>query len=136
MRTKDRKKERLLIFSIIIGMIIVLVVWGFQLHNMFTNTLAKESEEVSQEYQQTIEELELFANEFEQRFPEMTQNYNDILDTIEQSGSAEQQTEQEAQMQWIAEIASEAALNLQEQTEGVAQDEESLEGISQEQTIE
>jgi len=122
MHTKDRKKERLLVFSIIIGMVVVLVVWGFQLHNMFTNTVAKEGSELSQEYQDTIDELELFTEEFDQRFPEVTQDLGGMLNMIEQEQLQQKQALQEAQDEVIESVALEAALKLQEQAAQEVQD--------------
>ena len=117
MHTKDKKKDRLIVFSTILGMVVVLAVWGFQLRHMFTDTLAQEGGEVVNEYAQTVEELESFQNEFEERFPEMQENFENMLDALTQYQEEEQQAQQQAQENAINEIAQEAAEKLQEEAQ-------------------
>ncbi len=126
MHTKDKKKERLIIFSVIVGMVIVLIVWGFQLRTLFTDTMAQEGDELSDEYVQTIEDLESFQREVEQEFPRVADNFENIVEMIDAQNAAERAMQEDQESQAIESVAQEAAARLQEQLEAEQQAQEEL----------
>ena len=128
MHTKDKKKERLIILSTIIGMVIVLVVWGFQLHSLFTDTMAQEGEELSNEYVETIKDLESFQREVEEEFPRVADNFENIVKMIDEQNAVERSIQQDQEDQAIESVAREVAARLQEQAAQEVVQEENQEG--------
>lgn len=104
-RTKDPKKKRAIIFATVVGMMFVLVIWGFQLNRMFMEVVASEPADTAQ-YDELIEELEGIQNEIEVK----------LLETSEEAQELVEESEVEQESEIIDAVAQEAALRLQEQT--------------------
>jgi len=115
MQTKDRKKERLIIYSTIIGMVVILAVWGLQLRTLFTVTLLDEGEGLSQEYIDTIADLESFQQEFGSRFPEVSENFEAMMEDMRQERTVTVAEQEGQEAEAIESVAQEAAARLQEE---------------------
>lgn len=137
LRTRDKKKDRLILTTTIVGMIVVVAVWAFQLRVLFTDTMAQEGKEISGEYAQTIEELEDFQQQVENEFPNIAQNFEEIIQMIDEQNAAELEARRQQEEEAIGTAASQAADILQQQYEAQqAAEQEALEGEEESTTTE
>lgn len=129
LRTRDKKKEQMILLFTIIGIVLVLGVWAIQLRGLFTQTLAQERTEISNEYAQTIEEMEAFQKDMDAYLPDMSESFNALLQQAQQEQARREQEEQALQVQTMDEIAQEMVSRLEE---SAVESEESQEGDNQE----
>jgi flagellar basal body-associated protein FliL len=120
----DKKKQRLIIISTVVGMLLIVCVWAFQIHSMFTKTLAKETRESDEQMNQIVEDLEGFQDEIEGQMPFISESFDNLTSYFKQEYQAQidaqkeqEQIYNEAQDDAASMIAQEAVKRLNSQTQ-------------------
>lgn len=127
-KAPNRKIERKVIVSTICGVFLVAIVWGFQIHSIFTDGLAREVSETKQESVETIAELEEFRVQVEKQMPMITTTLGQLTEVITSQIEQDQalfEAEQELESQAVETVVQEALERLQ--TENSQEDEEPIE---------
>ncbi|MBU4314809.1 hypothetical protein KJ673_00185 [Patescibacteria group bacterium] len=81
-KARDKKKERTIIISTTVGILLILCVWGFQIHSLFTETLAKETHESGDEMSALVDELAVFQEDIESKLPSITSSFDDLFNAF------------------------------------------------------
>jgi|GEM_PF-6230645 flagellar basal body-associated protein FliL len=120
----DKKKQRLIIISTVVGMLLIVCVWAFQIHSMFTKTLAKETREGDEQMNQIVEDLEGFQDEIEGQMPFISESFDNLTRYFKQEYQAQidaqkeqEQIYDETQDNAASMIAQEAVKRLNSQTQ-------------------
>lgn len=114
----DQKKKNIIVVSTVIGVLLVTVVWGFQIHYLFTDGLAKEVDDTKTEASDTIKELEEFQAQVEQQMPMITTSFSDLTEAIKMQlaqDEVQQEAEQEIEKEAVNSVVEEALTRLEEQ---------------------
>src|SRR3989339_246493 len=106
-RVPNKKKQRIIIASTVVGVLLVTVIWGFQIHTLFTTGLAKEVSETQDEASDTIKELDDFRVQVEQQMPMITTSISEITEMFK-SQMEQQQAQEQAQLEAEQQLEGEA----------------------------
>lgn len=110
----DKKKERLVIILTIIGIFIVLVIWGFQLNEMFAKVTSDEYTSDIDQITQDLEEAQSVSDQIKDSIPFLQAKFSEVTDQFWQEKT---DTAKEAVLDEVAEeLSQELNRQLIEQT--------------------